>query len=76
MSGRPKTNLKYGKLPANEAEAIPWERLLVGIIGPYKFIKEVHDYYLILKTLTMANPQSNSKLEINLPSNFEPHTYV
>ena len=31
-----KPNLTYGKLPAKEAEAIPWDRLLVDIILPYK----------------------------------------
>ena len=31
-----KKTLKYGKLPANEAEIIPGKRLLVDIIGPYK----------------------------------------
>ena len=29
-------NLKYGKLPAKEAEYITWERLLVDLIIPYK----------------------------------------
>ena len=28
--------LKYDHLPAKEAEAIPWDRLLVDLIGPYK----------------------------------------
>ena len=31
-----KKTLKYGKLPAKEAEAIPWDRLSVYLIGPYK----------------------------------------
>ena len=31
-----KQNLKYGKLPAREAESIPWNILLVDIIGPYE----------------------------------------
>ena len=31
-----KQNFKYGKLPAEEAEAIPWDRLSVDLIVPYK----------------------------------------
>ena len=31
-----KQNLKCGKLPAKEAEAIPWDRLFVDVIVPYK----------------------------------------
>ena len=31
-----KQNLKYVKLPAKEAEAIPWDRLSVDLVGPYK----------------------------------------
>ena len=27
--------LKYGKLPAKEAECIPWQKLCVDLIGPY-----------------------------------------
>ena len=29
-----KENLRYGKFPAKEAEAIPWDRLLAVLIGP------------------------------------------
>ena len=28
------TSFKYGKLTAKKAEAIPWDRLLVDLIGP------------------------------------------
>ena len=31
-----KQNFKYGKLHSKEAEAIPWDRLLVDLRGPYK----------------------------------------
>ena len=31
-----KKTLKYVKLPAKEAEAIPWDILSVDIIGPYE----------------------------------------
>ena len=51
-----KQNLKYGKLPAKEAEAIPWERLLVDLIIPYKIRIGGHDNLLILKALTMIDP--------------------
>ena len=51
-----KQNLKYGKLPVNKAEAIPRDRLLVDIIGPYKIRRESHDYPLILTSLTMIYP--------------------
>ena len=44
-----KQNLKYGKLPAKEGEAIQWDRLSVYLIGPYKIRRECHDDPLILK---------------------------
>ena len=34
-----KQNLKYGKLPSKEVEAIPWNRLSVHLISPYKLEK-------------------------------------
>ena len=43
-----KQNLKYFKLSNKEAEAVPWDRLLVYIISPYKIIIEVHEDPLIL----------------------------
>ena len=30
-----KSFTKYGKLPAKEAEANPWEKVAVDLIGPY-----------------------------------------
>jgi len=30
-----KSNKQYGYLPEKEAEAIPWEKLCVDLIGPY-----------------------------------------
>ena len=36
--------------------AIPWDRLLVYLIGPYKIRKDGHDDPLILKALTMIDP--------------------
>ena len=51
-----KQKFKYVKLPTKEAEAIPRDRLLVGLIGTYIIIREVHDDPLILKALTMIDP--------------------
>ncbi len=34
-----KSSTKYGKLPAKEAEANPWEKLCVDLIGPYTIQK-------------------------------------
>ena len=48
--------LKYGHLPAKEAETIPWDILLVDLIGPYKISREGREKYLILKSLTMIDP--------------------
>ena len=46
-----KKGLKYGHIPAKEAEAIPWNRLSVDIIGPYKIRREGRDQLIILKPL-------------------------
>ena len=40
-----KQNIKYGKLPSKEAEAIPWDELLVYLIGQYKIRIEVTMIY-------------------------------
>ena len=36
-------------------EAIPWDRLLVYLIGPYKIKREGNDESLILKASTMKD---------------------
>ena len=36
------TKPQDGKLPAKEAEYIPWDRLLVDLIGSYKIRIEGH----------------------------------
>ena len=36
-----KHNIKYGKLPAKEEKSIPWDKLLVDLIGQYKIRIEV-----------------------------------
>ena len=48
----------YGKLPANEAEYIPWDRLSVDLIGSYKIRREGHYEPLVLKALTMIDPET------------------
>ena len=44
-----KRQFKYGKLTVKKAEAIPWDRLLVDLIGPYITIREGHDETIILQ---------------------------
>ena len=53
-----KKNLKYEKLTAKEAEAIPWDTLLVYLIGPYKIIAQGHDKPIILESLIMVDPET------------------
>ena len=48
--------LNMKKIPAKEAEAIPWDRLSVDIIGPYKIRRERHDDPLVIKELTVIEP--------------------
>ena len=51
-----KQSLKYGILLAKESVKIPWSRLFVYIIIPYKIRIECRDDPLILKYLTMVDP--------------------
>ncbi len=46
---------KFGKLPPKEAEAIPWDKLCVDLIGPYT-IKRKQKPSLICKCVTMIDP--------------------
>ena len=39
-------------------EAIPWDRLLVDLIGPHKIRREGNDKPLILKSLTKIDPET------------------
>jgi len=50
-----KQHKKYGLLPAKEAEYLPWERLCVDLIGPYK-IKRKSGKTLELRCVTMIDP--------------------
>ena len=51
-----KSQLKYGKLPEKEAEANPWERLCVDLIGPYTIKNKQNKQTLTLCCLTMIDP--------------------
>ena len=53
-----KQKFKYGKLPAKESDAIPWDRLLVYLIDLYKIKREGHDEPIILKSLTMIDSET------------------
>jgi RNase H-like domain found in reverse transcriptase/Reverse transcriptase (RNA-dependent DNA polymerase)/Integrase zinc binding domain len=50
-----RTKKKYGHLPPKEAEATPWERLCVDMIGPY-IIKRKGKKTLTLWCVTMIDP--------------------
>ena len=56
MSKKQKKGLKYGYLHDKEAEAIPWDRILVDLIGPYNIRREGHANPLIIKSLNMIYP--------------------
>ena len=43
MSANRKTKGKYGKLLPKEAEAFPWQKLYVDLIGPYKIPTKFRD---------------------------------
>ena len=58
MSEKQEIKLQVGTLPTNEAEDIPWYRLSVDLVDPYKIRIEGHDDPLILKDLTMIDPET------------------
>ena len=47
--------LKYGHLPPKEAEASPWEKLCIDLIGPYKIRRKNHPE-LVCNAVTMIDP--------------------
>ena len=47
---------KYGHLPAKEAEAEPWDKLCVDLIGPYKFEQPNSKDDVELWCVTMIDP--------------------
>jgi hypothetical protein len=50
-----RSSKKYGHLPAKEAEADPWDKLCVDLIGPYT-IKRRGKKNLVLWCVTMIDP--------------------
>jgi len=46
---------KYGHLPPKEAEAIPWDKMCIDLIGPYK-IRRKGKEPLICRCVTMIDP--------------------
>jgi hypothetical protein len=51
-----KQSKKYGLLPEKEAEAMPWDRLCVDLIGPYNIKSNVKGVKIPpLKCVTMIN---------------------
>jgi NADH:ubiquinone oxidoreductase subunit len=53
-----RTHTKYGHLPEKEAEAIPWDKLCVDMIGPYT-IKQKGKSPLTLWCVTMIDPATS-----------------
>jgi len=51
-----KSSKKYGHLPEKIAEANPWEKLCVDLIGPYKIKNMNNNQNLVLWCLTMIDP--------------------
>ena len=49
-------NKEYGILPPKEAEAIPWDKLCIDLIGPYKINRVGKKDPLICKAVTMIDP--------------------
>ena len=46
---------KYGTLPPKEAEATPWDKMCIDLIGPYK-IRRKNKPDLVCKCVTMIDP--------------------
>jgi hypothetical protein len=51
-----KQRKKYGHLPAKEAEALPWKRVNVDLIGPYTVENPNHPALKELRAMTMIDP--------------------
>ena len=46
---------KYGHLPEKDAESIPWDKMCIDLIGPYK-IRRKNKTNLVCKCVTMIDP--------------------
>jgi hypothetical protein len=53
-----KTSKKFGHLPEKEAEAIPWDKMYIDLIGPYT-IRGKGQKNLICKCVTMIDPATS-----------------
>ena len=51
--------LRNGNLPKKEAESIPWDRLLVDLMIPFKIRIEEQYEPLIIKYFTMIDPMTD-----------------
>ena len=51
-----KESKKYGHLPEKQAEAEPWQKLCVDLIGPYKITNQENGQVLVLWCITMIDP--------------------
>ena len=49
-------NKKYGLLPPKVAEAVPWDKMCVDLIGPYKIRRKGKKQPLVCKCVTMIDP--------------------
>ena len=49
-------NKKYGHLPPKEAEAEPWDKLCIDLIGPYTIQRKGKDKDLKCRCVTMIDP--------------------
>jgi hypothetical protein len=47
---------KYGHLPEKDAKAMPWDKMYIDLIGPYKIHRTGKKDPLICKCATMINP--------------------
>ena len=47
---------KYGLLPPKEAEAIPWDKMCIHLIGPYKIRRKGKKKDLVCRCVTMIDP--------------------
>ena len=54
-----KQKKKYGLLPKKKAEAIPWERLCVDLIGPYQLKTNKGKQIKPLRCVTMIDPATS-----------------
>jgi hypothetical protein len=47
---------KLGHLPEKEPEMVPWDRVCIDLIGPYKIGSKEKDNHAVLHCLTMIDP--------------------